>query len=83
MENSDVPCPICGKDFPVKEIEQHASRCLFFNSNETTSPSTSKRAGGGVLESQPKRTKLDEAGRLPEVGKLFLNPCNSYLCLDS
>ncbi|KAK3923833.1 ATPase WRNIP1 [Frankliniella fusca] len=69
MESSDVPCPICGKVFPVKEIEQHASRCLFFNSNESSSPSSStssKRAGSSALESQPKRTKIDEHTQFAE-----------------
>ncbi|XP_026286202.2 ATPase WRNIP1 [Frankliniella occidentalis] len=68
MEPSDVPCPICGKVFPVKEIEQHASRCLFFNSNETTSPasSSSTKRASTVLESQPKRPKIEEGARFSE-----------------
>ncbi|XP_067002480.2 ATPase WRNIP1 [Anabrus simplex] len=51
-----VSCPICCKNFAVSEIQQHANKCLFLNSNDEDSVSV-KRMGSHSQSPPMKRVK--------------------------
>lgn len=46
-------CPICDKVVSIKEIERHVNNCLFLNSNNESSPTTSKRKRESTESPQP------------------------------
>jgi hypothetical protein len=54
-----VKCPICNKEYPVTEIENHANKCIFLSSGENDA--VSSKRGGDHKQTSPaaKRQKSD------------------------
>ncbi|XP_042869430.1 myb-like protein X isoform X2 [Penaeus japonicus] len=57
-----VPCPICGKHFPLKQIEIHASDCLESNDlqQEQVVPSSSRQSKRKVIKSSQRPEEEDD-----------------------
>lgn len=61
-KENTINCPICGKLFPVHEIEQHANKCIFLNCTEELQKR--KRSPSPVLQhSQPKLSNSQKSPR--------------------
>ncbi|XP_027232647.2 uro-adherence factor A [Penaeus vannamei] len=59
-DSNMVPCPLCGKQYPMKQIEIHASDCVEKNDlqQEQVVPSTSRQSKRKVIK--PTQTAEDE-----------------------
>ncbi|XP_053601347.1 ATPase WRNIP1-like isoform X1 [Plodia interpunctella] len=58
---ASVNCPVCDKQFQQEIIEEHVNKCLFLNTKDTKSISTSKRNGSHFESTSPhdKKIKLE------------------------
>lgn len=56
--SSTVSCPVCGKAFEKKIVEEHVNKCLFLNTSENTN---SKRSSSYLNSVSPceKRIKVE------------------------
>ncbi|XP_047117983.1 ATPase WRNIP1-like isoform X1 [Schistocerca piceifrons] len=59
QSENEVNCPVCGKKYPVVEIECHVNKCLFLSSQQSEQ-SGSKRSSS-LQQATPKRHKSSDA----------------------
>ncbi|XP_053601364.1 ATPase WRNIP1-like isoform X2 [Plodia interpunctella] len=81
---ASVNCPVCDKQFQQEIIEEHVNKCLFLNTKDTKSISTSKRNGSHFESTSPhdKKIKLEShinstssTGNLTSLANVVANIC--------